>query len=169
MAIEKAGYTVFLKENQFEIRIYEPMVIAISDETDLRGYSGFNEAFNYISGNNEDRSKISMTTPVLNDLDGKLTTAFVMPKEYKLEDLPKPTSRNLSLRQIDQRKCAALSFSGNTNADTVQKKIAELRQWIQTKGLTPIGSFQLARYNPPFIPGFLKKNEVLIEIQDSEI
>jgi len=165
MAIEKAGYEVILKENQFEIRMYEPMVIAISEETDLRGYSGFNEAFNYISGSNEDRTKISMTTPVLNDLDGHLTTAFVMPKEYKLEDLPKPTSRNLSLRQIDHRKCAALSFSGNASPNTVQNKIEELRQWLQTKNLTPIGGFQLARYNPPFIPGFLKKNEIIIEIQ----
>jgi hypothetical protein len=166
MAIERAAYKVVLQENKFEIRIYEPMVIAISNETDLRGYSGFNEAFNYIGGNNEDRSKISMTAPVLNDLDGELTTAFVMPKEYKLADLPKPNSGKLSLRQINQRRCAILTFSGNANPGNVQKKIEELRQWLLLKGLTPIGGFQLARYNPPFIPGFLKRNEVLVEIME---
>lgn len=165
MAIERASYEVMLKEEPFEIRNYAPMVIAISNETDLRGYSGFNEAFNYISGSNEDHSKISMTTPVLNDLEGNLTTAFVMPREYKIEDLPKPTSNNLSLRQVSQKKCASISFSGNANSKTVQTKIEELKKWIELKKLVPIGSFQLARYNPPFIPGFLKKNEVLIEIE----
>lgn len=165
MAIEKAEYEILLKEDPFEIRNYAPMVIAISNETDLRGYSGFNEAFNYISGSNEDHSKISMTTPVLNDLEGNLTTAFVMPREYLIEDLPKPTSSNLSLRQVSQKKCASISFSGNANEKTVQTKIEELKKWIELKKLVPIGSYQLARYNPPFIPGFLKKNEVLIEIE----
>ena len=165
MAIEKAEYEILLKEDPFEIRNYAPMVIAISKETDLRGYSGFNEAFNYISGSNEDHTKISMTTPVLNDLEGNLTTAFVMPREYKIEDLPKPTSNNLSLRQVSQKKCASISFSGNANSKTVQTKIEELKKWIELKKLVPIGSYQLARYNPPFIPGFLKKNEVLIEIE----
>jgi hypothetical protein len=165
MAIEKAEYEIVLKEEPFEIRNYAPMVIAISNESDLRGYSGFNEAFNYISGSNEDHSKISMTTPVLNDLEGKLTTAFVMPKEYKIEDLPKPISGNLSLKQIGQRKCATISFSGNASEKTVQTKVEALTQWIKQKNLVPIGRFQLARYNPPFIPGFLKKNEVLIEIE----
>jgi hypothetical protein len=132
----------------------------------LRGYTGFTEAFNYISGNNENHSKISMTTPVLNELEGKLTTAFVMPKQYKIEDLPKPSSKNLDLKQVDQRKCAAISFSGNSNASQVQSKVEELRRWMKSKGITPIGNFQLARYNPPFIPGFLKRNEVLVEIAD---
>jgi hypothetical protein len=165
MAIEKAEYEVLLKDESFEIRNYAPMVIAISNESDLRGYSGFNEAFNYISGSNEDHSKISMTTPVLNDLEGGLTTAFVMPKEYKIEDLPNPTSSRLHLRQVSRRKCATLSFSGNADAKTVQAKIEALKKWMEQRELVPIGSFQLARYNPPFIPGFLKKNEVLIEIQ----
>lgn len=165
MAIERASYEVMLKEEPYEIRNYAPMVIAISNETDLRGYSGFNEAFNYISGSNEDHSKISMTTPVLNDLEGNLTTAFVMPKEYRIEDLPKPISGNLSLRQVSQRKCASISFSGNANTKTVQAKIEMLKKWMEQKQLIPVGRFQLARYNPPFIPGFLKKNEVLIEIE----
>jgi hypothetical protein len=47
----------------------------------------------------------------------------------------------------------------------VQAKIEALKKWMEQRELVPIGSFQLARYNPPFIPGFLKKNEVLIEIQ----
>ncbi len=164
MAIEKASYNVVLKEHSFEIREYEPMIVAISKESDLRGYSGFNEAFNYISGSNSSNAKIAMTTPVINDLENEMTTAFVMPKEYTLDDLPNPVSPNLKIMPIGERKCAVIMFSGNASMSTVKEKIILLQEWLKTKELTPIGTFQLARYNPPFIPSFMKRNEVLVEI-----
>jgi hypothetical protein len=83
MAVEQASYKVIIKEGNFEVRFYDPMVVAVSTENDIKGYSGFNILFNYISGQNKESKKISMTAPVLNNLDDEqLTTAFVMPKQY---------------------------------------------------------------------------------------
>ncbi|MRR30021.1 heme-binding protein, partial [bacterium] len=51
MAIEHPSYDVILSENSFELRSYEPLIVAITDEDDLRGNSGFGEVFDYIQGN----------------------------------------------------------------------------------------------------------------------
>ena len=166
MAIEKPTYKVILKEGPYEIRNYEAMIVAVSQETDLRGYTGFNTVFNYISGMNQDSKKISMTSPVLNNLDDQqLTTAFIMPKEYDLESLPQPSNPNLQLKEIPKRQVAVILFSGNFDIGKLNHKINQLKEWLVEKNLDPIGPIELARYNPPFIPGFLKRNEILTEIQ----
>jgi len=166
MAIEQASYKVINQEGPFEIRRYEKLIVAISAETDLRGDSGFNEAFNYISGANSQRKKIAMTSPVINDLsEDHFTTAFVMPKEYQIEDLPSPASQSLSIKEISERIVAAVTFSGNISTSKIEEKKNDLLKWLSIKGYLAIGSIELARYNPPFIPGFMKRNDLIIEVQ----
>jgi len=166
MAIEQAAYTILLKEGSFEIRQTEAMIVAITDESHLDGSRGFSEIFNYISGYNQGSKKIAMTTPVINELQEKsMTTAFVMPRQYALGDLPTPKSNVLKLKEVPSRVVAVLTFSGSINGNKLQEKQASLLSWLNEKNLVPLGYFQLARYNPPFIPGFLKRNEVSIEIQ----
>ncbi len=110
-----------------------------------------------------------MTAPVINNLDDeKPTIAFVMPKEYSLEELPQPLHSELEFKQIPDRYVATISFSGNINQEIIEKKKLELEKWLQEKQITAIGSIELARYNPPFIPGIFKKNELLVEINPPE-
>lgn len=169
MAIEKADYKVILKEDDYENRQYEPMVVAVSQESDLRGGSGFDKLFNYISGNNNEKKKIEMTTPVLNDLNQEqMTIAFAMPKEYSLETLPKPNDSGIKLKEIPGRQVAAIRFSGNLNPDKIEEKKDELLKWLKEKKVVNTGLVELARYNPPFIPGFIKHNELLIEVHIDE-
>ncbi len=106
-----------------------------------------------------------MTAPVINNLDDEhLTIAFVMPKEYSLEKLPQPLQPDLQFKQIPERCVATISFSGNINQEIIEKKKHELMKWLKDKQITTIGSFELARYNPPFIPGLFKHNELLLEV-----
>lgn len=165
MAIEKTVYKVILKEGDFEIRQYEPMIVAVSQEDDLRGGGGFDTLFSYISGNNKENKKIEMTTPVLNDLGKEQSTiAFVMPKEYSMDSLPKPLNTEIQLKEIPVRQVAAITFSGNINPAKIDEKKNELLDWLKEKKISSTGLVELARYNPPFIPGFIKHNELLIEV-----
>lgn len=165
MAIERPTYQVKVNEDPFKLRSYANLIVAITNESDLSGNSGFGEVFDYIQGNNAQRKKIAMTVPVINELDPtKMTTAFVMPKAYGMDDLPEPGRRNLKLKEVPQRTIAVVNFSGNVSMTKIQAKKDELLKWIEAKGWIGIGSIELARYNPPFIPGFLKHNELWIEV-----
>lgn len=170
MAIEGAKFKLIRKEKDFEVRLYEEISLAMSKENDFRGYSGFNEAFDYISGSNDQNRKISMTTPVINDLNqDAMTMAFVMPSDIPFESLPKPRSNRLSMIKKENMAFASIRFSGNVCPTLLEKKKRELSEWMAANDLIPGSVIWLARYNPPFIPGFLKHNEVLISIENSTI
>jgi len=165
MSIEQAAYKVLLKEGNFEIRQYEPMIVAVSQEQDLRGGGGFDTLFGYIGGNNQDKMKIEMTAPVLNDLDKEnLTISFVMPKEHTMDTLPKPLDSSVQLKAIPGRQVAVIIFSGSINPVKIDEKKKELLDWLKEKGISSTGLAELARYNPPFIPGFIRHNEIMIEV-----
>lgn len=168
MAIESAKYRIIKKEKDFEVRMYDEIALAQSLENDYRGYSGFNEAFDYISGYNDQSQKIAMTTPVINEVkDDSMTMAFVMPSSIPFEQLPKPNSPRLSMVKKENLMFASLRFSGTVCPTTFENKKKELLAWMNDHELTAGSVIWLARYNPPFIPGFLKRNEVLISIENS--
>ena len=170
MAIEHAKYKLVKKEKDFEVRVYDEISLAMSKENDFRGYSGFNEAFDYISGSNDQNRKISMTTPVINELNqDSMTMAFVMPSDIPFENLPKPRSNRLSMIKKENMVFASIRFSGTVCPTLLEKKKKELMEWMSANDLIAGSVVWLARYNPPFIPGFLKHNEVLISIENSTI
>jgi hypothetical protein len=170
MAIESAKYKLLKKDKEFEVRMYEEISLAMSKENDFRGYSGFNEAFDYISGSNDQNRKIAMTTPVINELNQEsMTMAFVMPSSIPFEDLPNPKSHRLSMVKKENMLFASIRFSGTVCPTLLEKKKKELTEWMVANDLIAGSLIWLARYNPPFIPGFLKRNEVLILIENSTI
>lgn len=166
MAVEKAAYQVLLQEGSFELRRYEPMLVVTSRESDLSGGNGFNQLFNYISGNNQDAKKIAMTAPVIDSLEGQQsTTSFVMPKDFQIQDVPLPNDPALKSREIKERQVAAIRFSGTINTRVINDKKNELEEWLKKKDMTPIGAMELARYNAPYVPPFARRNELIIEVK----
>jgi len=166
MAVEKAAYQVLLQEDPFELRRYEPMLVVTSLESDLAGGNGFNQLFNYISGNNQESKKISMTAPVIDSLEGQQsTTSFVMPKNFRLQDVPLPNDSALKPREVKERQVAVIRFSGTINAHILNDKKSELEEWIKKKDMTPIGAMELARYNAPYVPPFARRNELILEVK----
>ncbi len=162
---ETAPYEVLSKEDAFEIRQYDAFYTAAVEELSLEGSRGFSQIFDYISGNNEEKKKISMTTPVINEMNKEnVTTEFVMPKNYSLKNLPTPTNPKVKIKKTDQMLVASVTFSGTTNDKKIRKNEQLLLDWIEKKNMKPSGNYKLARYNPPFIPPFLRRNEILIEI-----
>ena len=92
-------------------------------------------------------------------------TQFVMPENYTLDTLPKPENPSVSLRVVPSTEYAVIRFSGLTGKNKVAKKTQELESWMQEKSLESTQAPSLARYDPPWIPPFLRRNEILIPYQ----
>ena len=153
--------------------------------------AGFRRIADYIFGNNTSRSlynsggseKISMTSPVtmapkadkaasekismtapvtMQQSAGQWRMYFVMPSQYSLSTLPTPNNAAVTLRELPESRAAVLRFSGLAGEEKTAKKTAELLAWLKSKNITPIGTPELARYNPPWTLPFLRRNEVMV-------
>lgn len=187
MDVKEAKYDVLEKDGKFEIRDYAPQIIAkttIEGTLENAGDKAFNRLFKYISGNNKSNLKIAMTAPVSQEtpsdkikmtapvaqqkLNDKWVVSFMMPAFYTMKSIPKPKDSRISIRQIPVRQMAAVRYSGFWSEKNYLKNKSELQSWMRKKKLTAIGAPIWARYNSPFTLWFLRRNEVLIQL-DREI
>ncbi len=183
MATEEAKYDVIKKDNAFEIREYAAHIIAetvVGGNMEDAGNKAFQLLFGYISRGNQSRAKVAMTAPVSQQPKGekiKMTApvglqrdsdgwvvSFTMPASYTLESLPEPNDPKVTLRQVPAQRMAAVRYSGFWSEKRYLQHKLELESWIQRMNLTIVGDPIWARYNPPFTPWFLRRNEVLIPV-----
>ena len=128
--------------------------------------NGFNKLFRFITGSNGKKEKIAMTTPVLVDNgNSNSSMAFVMPSKYGLTDLPQPANEAVKLRKLDAARYAVMRFSGSRTESNQAEVSARLLAWVKTKNYETLSTSQFAYYDPPWIPGFLRRNEVLIRVK----
>ena len=184
MAVEKAKYTVLEREEDFEIRQYDPQIVAetfVEGNLEEVGNEGFRRLYAYISGENTKKQSISMTAPVGQETrsekiamtapvkqekkDNQWRITFLMPAVYTLETLPEPNDNKVKLKADPGRLMAAVRYSGTWSEDGYEENKALLEDYIQKRGLVKAGEPVWARYDPPFMPWFLRRNEVLIPIE----
>ena len=184
MAIEEAKYKILEKQDDFELRQYESTIVAetiVEGDFDRVGNEAFRRLFSYISGNNRKKESIPMTAPVSQEGDSeKITMAapvnqekvgdkwritFLMPSKYTMETLPDPLDSRIELKEIPGPLMASLRYSGTWSRERYERKLAQLLELIKTRGFRPVGEPVFARYNPPFMPWFLRRNEVLIPVK----
>ncbi|KAF0224602.1 MAG: hypothetical protein FD179_1460 [Erysipelotrichaceae bacterium] len=163
---EQPKYEVIKKQDHFELRNYQSFTMIEASDSDLQSYQGFRLAFGFIQGDNDRGQKIAMTVPVVNQINEKgiQTTAFVMPPKMAHDEVPLPMNQGLTKVLVPQRICAVYRFSFNPKMETIRNYENALKAWIEQEGYVINGSLQLARYNPPFTPGFLKRNELWFEV-----
>ena len=168
VALEEPEYEVIAETAAYEVRRYQPYVVA---EVDVRGKSadsqGFRALAGYIFGDNEASEKMQMTAPVESretDDGNDITYAFVMESKYTLDTLPNPDNERIRLRNKPSRVVAALRFSGRWTEANVAKHERQLLSALQADGITRLGKLELARYNSPFTPWFLRRNELMVAI-----
>ena len=166
---ESPSYKTIIKEGKFEIRAYDAFYTTAVKEDQLKGYHGFQKLFGYISGKNNSNQKISMTVPVINDFQAShQTMEFVLPKSYE-NHTPQPIDQDITIKYYKEALVAVIKFNGTPNPVSIDQNIIKLSQWITQKGFLCQEGYRLARYNPPFIPGFFKKNEILISLQTEDL
>lgn len=164
---ESARYKALKTHEAFELRDYRPLIVAeVPMEGEGDGMNGgFGKLFRFISGGNSKQQKIAMTTPVLvSSSTDKPTMSFVMPAEYGLGELPKPTDTTVSLREIPAGEYAVYRFSGSRSESQQKEASAKLLAWVKEQAWTALSEPRFAYYDPPWTPSFLRRNEALVAV-----
>ncbi|MEG9862849.1 MAG: heme-binding protein [Parvularculales bacterium] len=180
---EVPNYQVVRAEDNIEIRRYDPMIIA---EVEVAGKredtigDGFRLLAGYIFGNNTVQQDIAMTAPVQQQMNQKIAmtapvqqqssgaswkVSFVMPSQYTLESLPKPNNDQIMLREIPSKQFAVIRFSGTSSVINFTEHEANLINFIEVNDISVTGSPKYAFYNPPWTLPWMRRNEVMIEIE----
>lgn len=181
-SVEEATYRVVEKDEKFEIRQYEKQIRAqttVEGQFKEVGNEGFRRLASYIFAKKRNgRDKIAMTAPVSQNLKtegpqttmvgeqkGSYTIGFVMPAEYSLVNLPKPKDDRVKLVEKPRRKMAVISYSGTWSKDNYKEHAGKLMAKVSRLNLKIKGNLEWARYNAPFTPWFMRRNEVMVEIE----
>lgn len=170
MALEEPQYSVLHNADDYEVRVYDPYIVAEVDvDGDMRaaGNSAFRVLAGYIFGNNEPGEKMAMTAPVESTPDeekGTYTYSFVMERKYSLASLPKPVDPRIRLLTKPSRVMAVRRYSGRWNASTDNEQRATLFDALAADDIEILSEVVMARYDSPWTPGFMRRNEVMVEI-----
>jgi len=188
--VETPAYVAVESDGAFEIRDYPALVVAETTRTGARREAlgaGFGPLARYIFAKERGGEKIAMTAPVIQQRpeeraeriamtapviqsptgDDAWSVRFIMPSGYSLDALPAPATPEVRLREIPAQRRAAVRFSGSTTDTVLAEQEGALRAWMAARGLTAAGPAVYAYYNDPFTPGFLRRNEVLVDIETS--
>lgn len=187
MAIEIPEYRVIEQDDAYELREYSSYMIA-ETEVDAEfmdaGNVAFGRLFRYISGANTSRTEIAMTAPVeqardsrgekiamtapveQSSADGVYRVGFVVPRKFTRATVPQPTDPRVVIREVPPRRVAVWRYSGRWTEENFRGHERELRALLARKGLraVPGDSAIIARYDAPFMPWFMRRNEVLIPL-----
>ncbi|MEA3549335.1 heme-binding protein [Pseudarthrobacter sp. C1] len=189
---EQQPYELVRRYPHFELRRYPGYVVAetkVAATFDRAGNIAFRRLFNYISGSNSTRGKLAMTAPVIQEpgspqklamtapvlqsgsLAGRggpaeYVVAFVLPAGVTAETAPVPADPAVTVRAVPGSLAAVLRFSGSGSAAAFERRNSGLQAALTLAGLTPVGPPRFARFDPPFKPWFLRRNEVVQDVQE---
>ncbi len=163
---ETIKYELINKEGHIEIRKYKNIFLASTKTIKTSSQdSGFNNVFQYISGTNDQETKISMTTPVVTyEEDNQLVTGFYVPSKYTKDNIPKPTNDKVFINELKESHYAVIKFHGKWTDNNFEKHNQLLLNYIGTKGYQILSHKLILRYQPPFVPGLLRRNEIAYQI-----
>lgn len=164
---ESAPYKVVRSDGKFELRDYPELTVVETPMADANGSDGsFMRLFRFITGANEGKQKIAMTTPVfMSGTSTNLTMAFVLPAKLKTADAPKPADGALTVRELPAGRFAVLRFSGGRNAKKEAESLARLKSWLERERLPALSGPVYGYFDPPWTPAFLRRNEVMLRTE----
>lgn len=186
-AIEEPAYEVLQQiGDDIEIRQYAPYVVAevvIEADADEAGNLAFPILAGYIFGKNQGQKEFAMTAPVTQTAAptrlemtapvtqaaapgtaGRYVVQFVLPKGVTLESAPQPLDARVKLREVPAGRVAAIRYSGFWSESNYNEHLELLRAALKASNLTPTGEPVFSRYNPPFMPWFLRRNEIWLPL-----
>jgi hypothetical protein len=182
-AIEEPKYTVLRQYDGFEVRDYAPYLVAevvVPGPAEEAGNRGFRILAGYIFGKNKGERRISMTAPVTQapvpariEMTAPVSQAtvgdgyvvqFKMPAEYSLETLPEPLDPQVRLREVPGGRYAVIRYSGSWSVGNYTEHLARLERSVEAAGLKTTGSPIYSRYDAPYVPWFMRRNEIWLKL-----
>ena len=183
-AIEEPDFQVIRKFDNIELRQYAPYVVAevvLNATAAEAGSQAFPILAGYIFGKNKGEKKLAMTAPVTQtaapvrlDMTAPVTQAavaggtlvqFVLPKGVTLATAPEPIDPRVQLRLVPAGNWAVIKYSGTWSQANYQEHLDQLKAALETARVTTQGEPVLARYNPPFTPWFMRRNEIWLALR----
>jgi hypothetical protein len=182
--VDEPKFTLEVREREFEVRRYHARIVA---ETHVAGdrkqaeSEGFRRLAGYIFGGNKTKTNISMTAPVGQTADGRKiamtapvgqkaegdrfwAVSFTMPEGETLATLPEPTDARVTLREVPPVRVGVVKFSGRWTNESFASHSELLRSWLSVRDLRPSGEVEVNRYDPPWTPWFMRRNEVWLTL-----
>jgi len=184
-AIEEPDYEVVRKiGDQIELRQYAPHVVAevvLQASADEAGNQAFPILAGYIFGKNKGERKLAMTAPVTQSAvpvkmamtapvtqsaaPGGMRVQFVLPKGVTLDSAPEPLDPRVQLHRVPASQWAVIRYSGTWSQANYDEHLALLQAALDQAGVATQGEPVLARYNAPFTPWFLRRNEIWLALR----
>lgn len=165
---ESAPYKVVRSDGKFALRDYPALMVV---ETPMAGANGsdgsFMRLFRFITGANDAKRKIAMTTPVfMSGRDANTTMAFVLPAKLKTGEVPRPADGAVVVRELPAGRFAVLRYQGGRNPRQEAEALARLQAWMAAEKLTGRSPPVYGYFDPPWTPSFLRRNEVMLRTED---
>jgi hypothetical protein len=182
MAIEEPQFTIGKRLDAIEIRRYAPYAAAevtVEGSADDAGNEGFRLLAGYIFGKNKGERRIEMTAPVAQTpvriamtapvmqsaAAGGYLVQFSMPAQWTLDTLPEPLDARVQLRAVPARSVAVITYSGFWSQSRYEEHLAKLKSALESAQIAWTGEPTWARYNPPWTPWFMRRNEIWLELK----
>lgn len=166
---ESAPYKVVRSDGKFELRDYPALTVvetpAARGGNDADG--SFMRLFRFITGANEGKLKIAMTTPVfMCSSDSNSTMAFVLSAALKASTVPTPSDAAVTVRELPAGRFAVLRYSGGRNPKKEADSLERLKTWMTSEALIVSSPPVFGYFDPPWTPAFLRRNEVMLRSKE---
>jgi hypothetical protein len=186
MAIEEPAYKVVQQLDGAEVRQYAPYVVAqvlVAGPADQAGSAAFPILAGYIFGKNKGARTFDMTAPVTQSpapatlamtapvtqtpTTGGYVVQFVLPRGVTLATAPEPLDPRVELREMPGGRVAVIRYSGFWSQANFDEHLGKLQAALRAAGLHWTGEATLSRYDPPFTPWFLRRNEIWLALHEA--
>lgn len=189
-AVEEPAFEVVQQLDGAEVRLYAPYVVAevtVAGPADQAGSAAFPILAGYIFGKNKGEKRFDMTAPVTQTpateaepvkmaMTAPVTQAatpegflvqFVLPSGVTLAAAPEPEDARVRLREVLGQRVAVIRYSGFWSQANEREHLAKLQRILREAQISWTGEPVLSRYDPPFMPWFLRRNEIWLTVSSA--
>jgi hypothetical protein len=182
-ATEEPAFDVVQQLDGAEVRLYAPYVVAevrVAGPADKAGSTAFPILAGYIFGKNKGEKRFDMTAPVTQaaapvklEMTAPVTQAavpegflvqFVLPRGVTLATAPEPVDARVRLREVAGQRVAVIRYSGFWSQANYDEHLEKLQTVLREAQIAWAGEPVLSRYDPPFTPWFMRRNEIWLTV-----